>query len=48
MAGMAQTISEYDEDGTLIKSYKFDESKNAYRTFKYGFEDFWFAESDED
>ena len=47
MAGMAQTISEYDEDGTLIKSYKFDESKNAYRTFKYGFEDFWFAESDE-
>lgn len=41
-AGMAKTISEYDESGELIQSLIFDSEDNSYRTFKYDFNDFWF------
>lgn len=40
-SGMDNSFGEYDEDGNLIKQFKYNAKKYAYRVFKYSFDN-WF------
>ena len=40
-SGMDNSFGEYDEDGNLIKEFKYGAKKYAYRVFKYSFDN-WF------
>ena len=40
---MAMVFGEYDEEGTLIRQYKYKCTMQNYRTFKYDYQGFWFA-----
>ena len=40
-SGMDNSFGEYDEDGKLIKQFKYSAKKYAYRVFKYSFDN-WF------
>ena len=43
-SGVSLCFGEYDEDGTLIRQFSYDAEMQGYRTIKYTFEGFWFAE----
>lgn len=43
-SGVAAVFGEYDSEGTLIRQFSYDCDMQGYRTFKYDFEGFWFAE----
>ena len=40
-SGMDNSFGEYDEDGDLIKEFRYEAKKYAYRVFKYSFDN-WF------
>lgn len=37
-------FGEYDQDGNLIRRFRFYDNKYLYRTYKYDFNNFYFAE----
>ena len=45
-SGVSMVFGEYDEDGTLIRQFSYDADMQGYRTIKYTFEGFWFAEEE--
>lgn len=44
-SGLSHLYAEYDQDGDLIRKFKYTSKKFAYRVFKYDFNDFWFEET---
>ncbi|MBU5317203.1 aryl-sulfate sulfotransferase [Clostridium bornimense] len=42
-SGKANCYAEYDSNKKLIRKYKYNSKKYAYRVFKYTFDDFWFS-----
>lgn len=44
-SGLSHLYAEYDQDGDLIRKFKYTSKKFAYRVFKYDFNDFWFEEA---
>ena len=41
-SGMSHSYAEYDSEKNLIRKYKYNSKKYAYRVFKYIFDNFWF------
>lgn len=45
--GVHQCFEEYDQEGTLIRQYKYQCTANGYRVMKDGFTGFWFLDEEE-
>ena len=43
-SGESKVFGEYDADGELIREFSYKATLQGYRTVKYSFEGFWFAE----
>ena len=42
-SGKSHSYAEYDSEKKLIRKYKYNSKKYAYRVFKYTFDNFWFS-----
>ena len=43
-SGSVSNYGEYDQEGTLIRHFEFNDEKYVYRVYKYEFENFYFGE----